>query len=531
MNSFVVCGGTLYDGTGAAPRNADLLVRDGRIERIGQNLAAEGLPVVDAAGCAVTPGFVDIHRHHDLALFRDPDFGRAELAQGITTAFCGNCGLAPVPLDSVKDADFFTYLEPVTGRLPTGSALKTRTYASYAESLRRTGLPLNTGFLAGMGAVRYAVKGFSPTPFTEEERQQAVQLIGQAMDAGAYGISLGIMYRPECYTTAQEYDALIRPAAQRGGILCTHIRGEGDSLVESVREVIGIAARTGIRLNISHFKATGISNWRDKIFRAIECIETARAAGQPVTADFYPYDGGSTTLLSLLPPVLMEQAPAWFGTDAGRQALRREIYREQPGWDNMALSIGWERILLSSVARSDLAADQGSPFDRIAEKHGYEDPADLMADLIATEGGNVGIIVLSMDWQDVQTVARLPYTVLISDSLYAGGGSPHPRLYGSFPRMLRLLVEEQKLLPMEQAVAKMTGLPAARMGLWDRGLLQAGQKADLLVFNPAQFRDTASYAAPKQQAEGLRLAFLNGQTVWDNGPVPGIKAGTVLAKS
>ena len=182
------------------------------------------------------------------------------------------------------------------------------------------------------------------------------------------------------------------------------------------------------------------------------------------------------------------------------------------------------------MERGDLTADQGMPFDRIAEKHGYSDPADLMAELIATEGGNVGIIVLSMDWQDVQAVARLPYTVLISDSLYAGGGSPHPRLYGSFPRMLRLLVAEEKLLPMEQAVAKMTALPAARMGLRDRGLLQIGQKADLLVFDPQQFRDTASYAAPKREAEGLRWAFLNGEAVWHDGPVPGVKAGAFLRK-
>ena len=479
MARFIVRGGTVYDGTGAPPKKADILIEEDRITAVCPDLSVEESVVIDAEGLVVTPGFVDIHRHHDLAIFRDADFGQVELAQGITSIIGGNCGLAPVPLDPKKDADFFTYLEPVTGKLPGDNALKTHSYAEYSASLEKMPLSLNTGFLAGMGAVRYAVKGFDAAPYTEKEQQQAAELIAQAMDAGAYGVSLGIMYKPECYTAPREYDALIKPAAERGGILCTHIRGEGNSLVESVQEVIVLAARTGIRLNISQCKATGVHNWQKKLFEAIDCIEAARAKGQIVTADFYPYDGGSTTLLSLLPPPLIEEPPAYFETAAGREALRREIYHEHPGWDNMALSIGWQRILLSSVENADFARDQGHPFDEIASRHGYSDPADLMAELIATEGGNVGIVVLSMDWKDVQTVARLPYTALISDSLYAGGGSPHPRLYGAFPRMLRLIVQEEHLMPYEQAIAKMTALPAACMGLWDHGVLQPGKKADL----------------------------------------------------
>ena len=531
MARFIIRGGTVYDGTGAPPKRADILIEDDRISAMGSNLSMENVEKIDAEGYAVVPGFVDIHRHHDLAIFRDADFGKIELAQGITSIIGGNCGLAPVPLDPQKDAEFFSYLEPVTGKFPDDSLLKTRNYEEYSAALEKLHLPLNTGFLAGMGAVRYAVKGFNANPYTAKEQQQATELIGQAMDAGAYGISLGIMYRPECYTASHEYDALIKPVAERNGILCTHIRGEGNSLVESVQEVIQLAERTGVRLNISHFKATGIHNWQKKIFEAIDCIEAARAKGQIVTADFYPYDGGSTTLLSLLPPTLIEKQPAYFESAVGREELRREIYREHPGWDNMVLSIGWHRILLSSVENADFVQDQGKPFDEIAAHHGYSEPADLMAELLATEGGNVGIVVLSMDWKDVQTVAKLPYTALISDSLYAGGNSPHPRLYGAFPRMLRLMALEKRLMPYEQAISKMTALPAARMEIRDRGVLQPGKKADVLVFDPYQFKDIANYGDPKQQAIGLHLAFVNGQIVWKNEAIPGASAGQILRKN
>lgn len=530
QNGFLLRGGTVYDGSGAPPQTADVRVRGGRIEQIGAGLPAQGLPELDAAGCAVTPGFVDIHRHHDIAVMREEDFGRIELAQGITTAVAGNCGLAPVPLDRARHAPFFAYIEPVVGRM-TGAAreMDTASYAGYARTLERIDLPLNMGFLAGMGAVRYAVKGFDSSPFTPRETERAAALVDEALDAGAHGMSLGVMYRPECHTSAEECDALVRPVARRDGLLCTHIRGEGDSLVESVQEVIGIARRTGVRLNISHFKATGVRNWRKKIFEAIECIENARAAGVEVTADFYPYDGGSTTLLSLLPPSLQEQPREYFGTEAGRAALRREVGREHPGWDNMALSIGWERILLSA-AGGEFAADQGLDFARAAVRRGCADPAEYAARLLAAEGSAAGIIVLSMDWRDVQTVARLPYTAIISDSLYSGAGSPHPRLFGAFPRALRLLVREEKLLTMEQAVAKMTSLPAGRMRLAGRGRLCAGAAADILVFDPNALRDTASYAAPCGVAEGLRLAFVNGSPVWRDGALTARNAGRFLRK-
>lgn len=523
---FVLRNGLVHRGTGTPPVKADVWVRGGVIQEIAPQAGRPGLPSVDAGGCVVTPGFVDLHRHCDLAPWQGAGFGRAELAQGITSTLVGNCGLAPVPLDPVRHRDFYDYMEPVIGAVPPQADC--RSYRGYARALERATLPLNMGFLAGIGAVRYAVKGFSCAAFTAKELGEATALVEEAMQAGAYGASLGIMYRPECHTTAQEYAALLKPVARRDGLLCTHIRGEGDTLVESVQEVADLAQRAGVRLNISHFKATGIRNWRTTVFRAIGCIEAARARGQEITADFYPYDGGSTTLLSLLPPTLAEQPPAFFDSAAGRARLRRELYRPHPGWDNMVTSIGWERILIGSVAGAEYAPLSGMDFAAAAQQRRCDDPADLMAELIAHTGGRVGIIVLSMAWEDVKTIARLPYTALISDALYGGGQNPHPRLYGAFPRMLRKLVREEQVLPFEQAIYKMTGLPAQRARLKGRGVLAAGAAADLLVFRPEEFADRASYAAPTKTATGLRRAYLGGQLVLQDGQPVRLGAGRVL---
>lgn len=531
MERICIEGGLVYDGTPCLPSRADILVENGRIAALGHGFAGIAAKRIDARGCVVTPGFVDMHRHCDAAALRQDGFGTIELAQGITTAVGGNCGLAPVPAasDGAEQA-FYEYIEPVTGPIPRNCGMTG--YHSYVQALKAARLPMNMGFLAAAGAIRYAVKGFSKEPLTAKETARAAAYVEEAMAAGACGVSLGIMYRPECYTTPQEYDAILAPAARRGGILCTHIRGEGDSLVASVQEVIDIAARAGMPLNISHFKATGVHNWGKAIFRAIECIEAARAKGQPVTADFYPYDGGSTTLLSLLPPSLLESTPDLrvFGTRAGCDDLRAALKQQHPGWDNMAQSIGWERIRISSAALEQNRAAQGKSVAKLAQEWGMSEPADVVARLLAEENGRTGVIVMSMDWMDVRTVAALPYTALISDALYGGGGSPHPRLYGAFPRFLHRMVQQDALMPMEQAIHKMTAMPAQRMGLVGRGRIAPGYAADLAVFAPEEFCDTATYADPCRLAQGLRQLLVNGTPVLQDGAVSARSAGRFVSR-
>ena len=523
--NILIKNGNIYDGSGDAPQKADILIEDGLIKTIqyGTKLPetqSAGAIIIDASDRVVTPGFIDIHRHADVACLADTCFGETELAQGITTAINGNCGIAPVPAPENSEwrEELYRYIEPVTGTVKTG--LPFASYSDYTAAMRSRKFPLNIGFLAAAGAVKTAVKGFNKGPFSRAEMEKAQNLIEEAMDCGAHGISFGLMYRPECYSTLVELTLLARAAAKHGGILTTHIRGEGGILVRSVEEVIEVAQRAEIPLNISHFKATGIKNWRSAIFRAIDKIETARAKGQDVTADFYPYDGGSTTLLSLVPPSLLETSITALAEKLSRkdgaETLRREINKEHENWDNMALSIGWDRVIISSPFLERNEDCRGKSMALITRERGLNDETELLADLIASEKGSTGIIVLSMAQEDIETVAVLPWTCLISDSLYSGGSSPHPRLNGAFPKFLRVFVREKKLLSMETAVAKMTGMPARRMGLLNRGLLKENAPADILVFDSEKFTDNADYTNPLPHAEGMETIIINGKIVNKN---------------
>ena len=533
MMKYLIQNGTVYDGTGKAPKQADVLVSGDRIVSVEPGLNVPDAKAVDARGKAVAPGFIDIHRHCDFRPMADPDFGKVELAQGITTTIAGNCGLAPVPAPARFRQEMYDFIEPCLGVPAPGTDFAD--YHAYSCAVGSSALNMNMGFLAGTGAVKTAVKGYGKEPYTPEEMQRAVGYAEEAMNVGAFGVSMGIMYQPECYSSVEELVSLVRPAAKHGGVLCCHIRGEGDSLVESVREIISIAGRAGIRLNISHFKSTGIKNWNKKIYEAIGAVEQARSKGQDVMVDFYPYTGGSTTLLTLLPPCVLEKTQALtlqkLSTEAGKKELREQIYRTHPGWDNMVTGIGWKNILISSLENPEHAAFQGKNVEELAAQNGYADPSDFACDLLVSEKGKVGIIVLSMDQNDVDTVARLPYSMVISDSLYGGGGSPHPRLYGSFAKIVREYVLERRVLTLEQAVRKMTSMPAERMRLDGRGTIAPGNYADINIFDPREFRDNAVYSDPKQLSTGMQWVFLNGVPVWHDGSLEARGNGRFLKRN
>lgn len=500
----------MYDGSGGPPRSADVLVESGRIAAIAPGIVAEPAERIDASGCVVTPGFIDMHRHCDAVVLADPNFGEIELAQGITSVIGGNCGIAPVPVDLAAGRAYLDYIEPVTGPVQLCPAYES--YKAYRTVLEAAKLPLNVGFLIGSGAVKQRVKGMGGGSFTADELERASSLVSEGMDCGAMGVSIGLIYQPECYTSPEEIARYIRPAAQRDGLLTCHIRSEGDQLVRAVEEALGIAKTAGMRVNISHFKATGRRNWRSTLFSAIDAIEKARADGQEVTVDVYPYDAGSTTLLSCIPQCLLEEghqvAFERMVTPQGKNAVRAALAAETGDWDNMVRNVGWERIIVSSVTLDEHRAYQGRDVQSIAEELGT-DPVDLVCDLLAAERGKVGIVTRSMAWKDVMEILRLPYAAVISDSLYCGG-RPHPRLYGAFPRVVRLAID-QEIIPLSEAVRKMTAMSAERLRLTDRGRLVPGMIADINMFDPAEFRDEATFDTPARLATGMRETFVGGE--------------------
>ena len=514
VKNAVIC-----DGTGKEPFSGELLIDGEKLAEVSPipfgELDAE---VLDARGMAVTPGFIDAHRHCDLAALYDPEFGRLELAQGITTAVMGNCGLAPAPCTEEYRDRLYDFLEPCLGTAPKNSFFPL--VSEFFRALETRRYPLNLGVLGATGAITAASKGFGNVPFDRKSRHRAEIYVKDAMEAGALGLSCGIMYTPECFSKTEDFVFLAKICGEYGGYLTSHIRGEGNSLTESVKEVLEIGERAGVPVNISHLKVTGLKNHGWGIERAVGVLEEARGRGQDVTADAYPYPGGSTTILSLIPPTVMErakgEAAAYLGTQEGIHDLAQEIGKEFSSWDNMVSSIGWERIVIGSVVREEDRIYAGLDFTAAAALSGSTE-TELFCRLVHENSGKIGVILMSMAQADVDRVLCLPYVSLISDALYGGGGMPHPRLYGAFPKFLREYAGEKSALSFAEAVRKMTGMPARRLGLKDRGTLEPGNYADLLVFDPAKFTDRATWQNPRQEAEGLEYVLVNGKPPQERG--------------
>jgi N-acyl-D-amino-acid deacylase len=539
----LILNGKIIDGTGSKPYFGNLLIKDDRIaliEKIDTALSREAVKekiasfdadiVIDADQKAVAPGFIDIHRHLDLAAVFDPDFGRLELAQGITTALGGNCGLTPYPYTKAYGEQMMAYISPVVGSAPKGTRFSD--YQSYYTALEKADPLIHTGTMLGTGSVRTAVKGYEKGPYTPEEMEKAKAYIREAMEAGAFGISMGIMYIPECYSSRRELVELAKEAAKYNRILTCHMRGEGDSLVSSTEEAIQIGREAAMPVNISHFKSVGLKNWNKAIHKAIEKIEDARAAGQEVTVDFYPYTGGATTLMSMLPPDMVKfnvkDTLDELSSQRGFDRFKKEIYQDHDGWDNMVLNIGWDRIIISSLNQPANKEYMGMSLQEIADDNGIDDPADVMRELLVSEEGKVGVIQMSMSQEDVDTIAKLPYSKIISDALYDDTDSPHPRLYGAFPKAIRDYAINRRILPLETVIRKMTKMPAETFGIKGRGEIALGSYADINIFDPQVFKDMATWKRPRQKAEGLDMTFLDGRLAWNEGrPTRAYKGGAI----
>jgi N-acyl-D-amino-acid deacylase len=508
----------------------DVFVEDGIIKSVSPSASIHADEIIDAAGRIVCPGFIDLHRHCDTAVLSD-NFGLIEISQGILSCFAGNCGMAPVPNAPGSRQALQNYLEPCLGSFANESF---SAYREYVNRLLSVPLPVNVGFFAGMGALRIAVKGFESTPFTQAELERAWNYLQESLDCGAFGMSTGLMYAPEAYCTAGEIANLASIMKGGKGILCAHMRWETARLVHAVKEVIGIAKKAEVPLEISHFKAAGVNAWHTALYEAIETIETERAKGFDISVDFYPYDCGSSTLMQMLPPsylaVGFEKAIKGLGKSENIEKIRKLLNEGEKDWDNLSKTIGWDRTIISSVNLEENRKFLGMSVTDCVEKFGYQDEVEMAARLLHSENGKVSIINQSMSQEDIDTIAKLPYSSLISDSLYGNIQNPHPRLYGSFPRFLRDFVRERKVLDLPAAIRKMTALPAQRVGLKNRGMLRPGYRADILIFDPANFRDNADYVTPTKLSTGLDYALIYGKICYRNGKLLHRDAGEVLSK-
>ena len=513
----------IVDGSGGEGYTGELLFEDGTITAAAPAVTAKADHNIDAGGKVVCPGFIDMHRHCDAAVFR-PQFGGLELAQGITSTVAGNCGSTLAPSKDSDREKLFKMISASAGSINLDPLPES--FRDFMALLRKQTLPINLGMFAGTRTTRIYVKGFETTPFSGDEMKKMEKLLTEALEAGALGLSMGIMFHPECFGTTEEFIRMASPLHGTGKPLAIHIRGEGNSMVDSIREVIEIGRNANVPVHVSHFKSAGANNWRKAVPEAIALIEKARES-HDVTVDFYPYTGSSTNILTLVPPAFLGSdwlaAIRSLGSSAGLDRFKTSLEEENKGWDNFVKMLGWDRIYVSALRKRPDAAGKS-----IAELAGNGDPTEYAAELMLEEEGQIAIIVQSMCQDDIDTIAKLPYSSVISDSLYVNTNFPHPRLYGSFPRIIREYVNERGVLTLGNAIKKMTSMPAGRMNLKTKGLLRAGYDADILIFDIPSFRDNASFSDPVKPATGLSSVILGGEIVYHDGNLRKKNCGSVF---
>lgn len=510
MYDYLIRGANVVDGTGGAVFSADVAVENGKIAAVGSLAGREAACVVDAAGRYLTPGFIDVHRHGEAAAFR-PGYGKAELAQGLTTVINGNCGLSMIPVRGPHRREILDYLAPVVGDMPEGCDFSTLT--EYKEQLARVPQRIHNGMQVGMGTLRGCAAGFSDGKLTDDEYKFIWELLEEGLQQGALGVSLGLGYAPECFYDTEGLIRALEPLRNSGTVITVHMRQEGDEVVQALEEMITVAKALNTPMQISHLKAIGTRNWEKSVPKMLQMLRAARAEGVDITCDVYPYPAGSTQLIHVLPPEFQAG-----GMDALTEALldpeKREIMRQRmktgSDFENISLLVGFENIQATSLRMPENKAFEGMNIVQIAEKQG-KDVYDALFDLLASEHCTPAMIDRITHDNDIDAILKEPYSSVISDATYPEDGLMHPRVYGNIPRLLEHYVKERGLLTIEEAVHKITGLPAWRFGLKTKGRIQPGCDADLCLFDLNNIHQTGTWTDPARFAAGMDTVFVMGK--------------------
>lgn len=525
----VIRGGTIYDGSGSPPFVGDLAIRGDTIAAIGSLGNARGRVEIDAAGLAVAPGFINMLSWATESLIADGR-SQSDIRQGVTLEVFGE-GWSMGPLNEAMRREMLERQGDIKYEIPW------TTLGEYLEYLVRRGVSTNVASFVGATTVRIHVLGYENRPPTPEEMERMRQLVRQAMEEGALGVGSSLIYAPAFYASTEELIELCKVAAEYGGMYISHIRSEGNRLLEAIDELIRIAREAKIPAEIYHLKAAGRANW-PKLDEAIRRIEAARAQGLRITANMYPYTAGATGLDAAMPPWVQEGGHrAWIErlkNPAIRQRVTREMRTPTDRWENLYLMAGSpENVLLVGFKNEALKPLTGKTLAEVARLRGRS-PEDTIIDLVIEDDSRVGAVYFLMSEENVRKQIALPWMSFGSDaeSLAPEGvflkANPHPRAYGTFARVLGRYVREEKIIPLEEAIRRMTSLPAENLKLDRRGRLKVGYFADVVVFDPAKIQDHATYERPHQYATGVIHVFVNGVPVLRNGEHTGATPGRVV---
>jgi N-acyl-D-amino-acid deacylase len=531
----VLAGGTVYDGTAAPPMVADVAIAGDAIAHVGVIDEADASVVVDVTGLAVAPGFVNVLSHSYLSMIKDPR-SMGELMQGVTTQLFGE-GFSMGP---VTDRTKALLAEELGDEIPWS------TLREYLDYMEKRGVSQNVASLVGATTLRMIGAGFEDRPMTKAELDRVKGILADEMTDGAFGLGSALIYPPGFYSSSEELVELAAVAGRHGGTYFSHLRSEGDDWEKGIDELLRISREGGVPAEVWHIKAAGRQNWH-KMDTVLDTLESARAAGEPISADMYPYTAGGTSLAACVPPRY-----AVGGPDALRERLADESMRTEvaaairselgAGWENLFLGCGGgDGVFMVTVRPADKSDERaaaeakkvaGRTVSDYAKSVG-RDPIDAALDLVRRF--DVGCMYFMIDESNVRKAMSRPWISVGSDAASTAvptgtdGEGTHPRSYGAFARFLGHYGRDEGLVSMAEGVHRMSGMPAERLGLERRGQLRAGWFADVVVFDPATFVDTATYEHPHRYAEGMRHVFVNGAHTLNDGEHTGTFAGRALA--
>lgn len=521
----------LIDGSGSGRIRSDIGIRGDRIAAVDTDIpAASAAMVIDGSDQVTCPGFIDTHSHEDFLLFVRPGV-EEKTRQGVTTVVIGNCGAAGAPLGENREQ----YVKGMMGSFG-GSQMGDRykditSMADFLQQIEAMKPGPNVAALLGHVNLRFSVLGMENRRPAIDELERMKRMALEAMEAGAFGFSTGLIYAPSIYAEIPELAALAGVAGRYGGIYTTHLRSEGDAIIDAMEEAFTIGRKAEIPVHISHHKLTGRDNW-GRSTETLERMEMARASGLRVTCDQYPYRAGSTVLTALLPPKYLAD-PAVFSrlkdADYRRQLSAELQSRSNSSWENMARSTGFDNIIISA-SESDPELI-GRSIAAIAAERGLDD-IDAFLELLADGGFDINIILFSMSDTDIERIMQDRYTMIGTDGIPGfGTNKTHPRMTGTFPKILGEYVREKGLLTLEEAIRKMTSLPAETFQIKNRGRIAPQFAADLVIFDPETIAAGSSYDEPHQRPKGISHVLINGQIAVQNGIAVETNHGRVLKRS
>ena len=526
MTKMIIKNAEIIDGTGKPGYKTDISLEKDKISAIGKIESKNAVPVLDASGLVIAPGFVDIHSHSDYYLLIDPR-AESKIMQGVTTEVGGNCGYsaAPVSGNLLKERE-------KSYQKQFGIDHNWHDLEGYFEKLKKQGSAVNMAPLLGLNTIRGSILGYENRAPQKAEMGKMEKIVLEGFEQGAFGMSVGLIYPPSCFSTTAELIQIFKIVKKKDGLFTCHMRSEGEKLLEAIAETIQIGREAGVRTQISHLKTSGNKNW-NKINKAFSLIESALTSGLDIACDRYPYTASNTGLNALLPDWVFEggtkkQMDRLKGRKSS-EIIKKEILKNHPEPEY------WETVMISQVVtdnNKDLEGKRVSEGARLRNKDIFE----FIFDLLIEEQGQVEAIYFCMCEDNFREIIKKDYVMLGSDSGARridgplGIGNPHPRGFGSFPRLLGKYVREEKIFDLPSAIKKITSDPCERIKIKDRGIIKAGNYADLVLFDPKKIIDTATYEKPKQYPLGIEYVFVNGEMAINKGVPTGILAGIGLRK-